>query len=177
MTNLDYEERMSALNQLIHETLGVDINTVRAAYGRARNTDISVRSTASALGRERVSAARRGMLDETALVEATSGAAVARSYKSGMDMPVSRYPVVESMPPGKQRSFLNRFHRARGMDGSEGTPTLRRTSDSPSLMWLTNPNPDAGAFASDWHKLRNEFWQLAQTDRVVMERYKRDVLG
>jgi hypothetical protein len=178
MTNLDYEQRMSALNQLIHETLGVSLNTVRAAYGRARNASITIKSSASETGRMPVSSARPISISE--LVGDRPGAAVAteaRLYKPVIDAPLAHYPIVDRMPRSEGRSFLSRFKKAIEEADDEDWQTHR--SDTLPMLVFSKPGLDSGAgeHASDWHRLRNEFWSIAQADATVMERYKRDVLG
>jgi len=173
MTNLDYEQRMSALNQLIHETLGVSLNTVRAAYGRARNTPLNVCSTASATGRGPVSERRTPSLAEFGSVDVVVGKDI---KKRSTERAWMQFDIFDRMPETTRLSFSHRFARADRMaDEPSPTPGL----DGIPMLLVSQPGIeiDAGETASDWHKLRNEFWNIAQTNRVVMERYKRDVLG
>lgn len=164
MSNLDYEQRMSALNRLIHETLGVSLSTVRAAYGRARNANINVQSTSTVTGTLPVSSARPVALDEMMDDwDDDSLMYVTRLYQSTVDGLVSHFPVID-MPAVEGPSFLSRFRRAEnaGVDDRHAAPML---------VYSTGAENE-----SDWHKLRNEFWSIARTDSTVMERYKRDVL-
>jgi len=159
MTNLDYEHRMNALNQLIHETLGVSLNTVRAAYGRARTTHISVKSTASETGRLPVSSARPPSLADLSAAFDAPG------------MPDGSHPMLETIPESSRPSFLVRFRRAQ----SDNAYSPRR--DALPMAIFSKQPAGYGDSASDWHRLRNQFWTVAQTDKAIMDRYMRDVLG
>ena len=165
MTNLDYEHRMNALNQLIHETLGVSLNTVRAAYGRAKNTSINVRSTASETGRLPRSSARPPafLTSEIPSAELPGNLAI-------LDRP---HPILDTVLLAQRKSFLMRFRNAK----SPGEDYIPERSDVLPMAIFANHVDDAGESASDWHRLRNEFWSIARTDTVIMDRYKRDVLG
>lgn len=183
MTNLDYELRMSALNQLIHETLGVSLNTVRAAYGRARNTSIAIKSTASETGKLPLSSARPSTLAD--IIGDRGGSSIpteARLYKPSVDAPVSHFPIVDApsvvdgMRSTPVRSFMSRFRDAADAPSDEWQTD--RSDALPMLVFSSaGRTSGVGETASDWHKLRNEFWLIAQADSTVMERYKRDVLG
>ena len=167
MTNLDYEHRMNALNQLIHETLGVSLNTVRAAYGRARNTSIPVKSTASELGRLPRSSARQPafMLSELPSAELPTTVTV-------LDPPAP-HAMLDTVLLAHRQSFLMRFRNAKS---PEDDYVPERQDVLPMAIFSKHVD-DSGESASDWHRLRNEFWSIARTDKVIMERYKRDVLG
>jgi len=165
MTNLDYEHRMNALNQLIHETLGVSLNTVRAAYGRAKNTSINVKSTASETGRLPRSSARQPAF----LTSDIPSAELPRNV-AVLDRP---HPILDTVLMAQRKSFLTRFRNAK----SPGEDYIPERSDVLPMAIFANDVDDAGESASDWHRLRNEFWSIARTDKVIMERYKRDVLG
>jgi len=174
MTNLDYEQRMSALNQLIHETLGVSLNTVRAAYGRARNTQLPVCSTASATGKPPVSAARGGI---STLISTVDLAALPDTRRKSLPkLGWSPYEFLDRMQQSDRPSFASRFANAGKI--SSDAPENPGT-DGVGMLLVSRPEieVDAGESASDWHKLRNEFWSIAQADRSVMDRYRHDVLG
>jgi len=182
MTNLDYEHRMNALNQLIHETLGVSLNTVRAAYGRAKNTSINVKSTASETGRLPRSSARQPAFltsDIPDNVAPGRSAPFPNNGVAGIGLPANivildrPHPILDTVLLAQRKSFLTRFRNAK----SPGEDYIPERSDVLPMAIFANDVDDAGESASDWHRLRNEFWSIARTDKVIMERYKRDVLG
>jgi len=164
MSNLDYEVRMSALNQLIHETLGVSLNTVRSAYGRARNTSITVHSSASTTGNAPVSVARPTSLASISNATDTECA------------PTPAHAVLDRIPRTMRAPFLHRLKQTKRLHHDSWIATK---SDALPMHIFSGAgaDDDAGAFASDWHKLRNEFWHVAQADSNVMDRYMREVLG
>ena len=171
MTNLDYEQRMSALNQLIHETLGVSLNTVRAAYGRARNTTVNVKSTASETGRLPRSSSRTMVLAQIASDHGQE-ARLEPAYLGPNFMSTDAF--LDLFPLTMRPSFLTRFRKASTAPVDEYQP---QRLDGLPMTIFSGQDDFAGESASDWHRLRNEFWSIAQQDRVVMERYKHDVLG
>jgi len=170
MTNLDYEHRMNALNQLIHETLGVSLNTVRAAYGRARNTSIKVKSTATELGRLPRSSARLPAFSPLAPNNGTGNSDSLSGKAAILDRP---HPILDTVLMAQRKSFLMRFRNAKSPE-DDYVPERR---DVLPMAIFANDVDDTGESASDWHRLRNEFWSIARTDKVIMERYKHDVLG
>ena len=144
---------MNALNLLILETLGVSLNTVRAAYGRARNTSINVKSTASEKGRLPVSSSK---LPSAILISDDL-------ILDGMDEAVALF---EKPRKGSER---RRWFDSPFDDDAQ--------PDGLPMAIFSKHKLDSGETVSDWHRLRNEFWSIARTDSVIMERYKHDVLG
>ena len=121
MTNLDYEHRMNALNQLIHETLGVSLNTVTAAYGQARCSNINAKSTSDETGRLPLSSARlRALADLASFDESADASYPGATVFDDVDAPditERSYSMLGTMPESSRLPFLVQFRRASSSDG------------------------------------------------------------